>query len=163
MSGPRVRPSRGWGYTAAGWSAAFAAVHLFWALGGSVGLAESAGSRLASERPTWFVIGGLYGMAALLAAAAALGVVLAHGKLPGRLRLLPLLAAIVTAVLLLRAVVVEVLLLADVDYGNGAIGADQRWWTLVLWNPWFLLGGITFGMAAYRATRPSRSWGPTSL
>lgn len=157
MSGPRVTPSRGWGYAAAGWSAAFAALHLFWALGGSVGLAESAGSRLASERPTWFVIGGLYGVAVLLVAATGLGVVLAHGKLAGRQRLLPLLAAGVAAVLLLRAAVVEALLIADVDYGNGAVSADQRWWALVLWNPWFLIGGITFCMAAFGVNRPSRS------
>ena len=92
------RPSRRWGYAAAFWSAAFAGLHLYWALGGRVGLAESAGRRLADERPIEFVLGGLYGVAALLVAAAVLGVVLVRGHVPGRRRLLPLLAAACDAV-----------------------------------------------------------------
>jgi hypothetical protein len=150
-----ARPSRRWGYAAAGWSAAFAALHLYWALGGTVGLAESAGRRLANERPIEFVLGGLYGVAALLAAAAVLGVALARRPLTARRRLLPLLGAGVAAVLLVRAVVVEILLLADVDYGRGAVSADQHWWTLVLWNPWFLVGGLAFAMATLAARAAS--------
>ena len=57
--------------------------------------------------------------------------------------------------LLVRAMAVEVLLLTDTHYGAGAISADQRCWTLVLWYPWFLIGGITFGMAAVAARQPS--------
>ncbi|WP_104527749.1 hypothetical protein [Blastococcus saxobsidens] len=48
---------------------------------------------------------------------------------------------------------IEVLLLADVGHGNGDIGGAQRTWTLLLWNPWFLVGGATFGMAAVAAHR----------
>ena len=146
-------PSRRWGYAAAGWAAAFAVVHLYWALGGELGLAESAGRRLADERPAAFVLGGLYGVGLALLVAAALGAALARLRITGRRRLLPLLGAGVAAVLLARAVVVEVLLLADPGYGGGAISAAQRWWALVLWNPWFLLGGITFALAALAARR----------
>ena len=148
------RPSRHWGYAAAGWAVVFALVHLYWALGGSVGLAESAGRRLAAERPTAFVLGGLYGVALVLLAATVIGIALARGHSTGRgRRLLPLVGAGVAAVLMVRAIAVEVFLLADVDYGNGAISADQRWWTLVLWNPWFLIGGLAFAMAALAAHR----------
>jgi hypothetical protein len=152
MSPPR-RHSRRWGYAAASWSAAFAALHLFWALGGSAGLAESAGARLARERPTQFVVGGLYGVAVVLAVAVVLGVALARSPLNSRRRWLPLLGAGVAAVLLLRAISVEALLLADAGYGDGAVSGAQRWWTLALWNPWFLLGGLLFALAALAASR----------
>ena len=149
-------PAGPWGYAAAGWSLAFAAAHLYWALGGALGLAESAGERLAVERPTWFVLGGLYGVAVVLLGTAALGVLLGRGAPTGqRGRVLCLLTMGVAAVLLLRAVGVELVLLADPDpgYGNGAVSPAQRFWTLVLWNPWFLLGGALFGLAA-RAAHP---------
>lgn len=48
-----------WGVLAAGWAAAFAVLHVYWALGGSAGLAGSAGEQLATERPGWFVAVGL--------------------------------------------------------------------------------------------------------
>jgi len=48
------------------WCGSFAGLHLFWALGGSVGLASSAGRDLAVRRPTSFDIFGLYGTALLL-------------------------------------------------------------------------------------------------
>jgi hypothetical protein len=149
------RGSRPWAYAATGWSVLFAALHLYWALGGTVGLVESSGSRLAADRPTWFVVVGLYGVALVLLAAAALGVALARGPLTGRARrFLPLLAAGVAAVLLVRSVGVEVLLLTDAGYGQGAISPAQRWWSLALWNPWFLMGAVAFGVAAI-ATRHS--------
>jgi hypothetical protein len=154
---PRVRTWR-WGYAAAVWAGLFAAAHLYWALGGSIGLAESAGAELARNRPTWFVVLGLYGVALLLAGGAVLGVALAHGPCGrGWWRLLPFLGAGVAGVLLLRAVVVEALLLSDADYGHGAISPAERFWTLVLWNPWFLIGGGTFALASVAARRNAHS------
>ena len=146
-----MRPSRRWGYAAAGWAAAFAVLHLYWALGGTVGLAESAGRRLAEERPVEFVLGGLYGVAVALLVAAALGTALARAPVTGRRPLLPVLGAGVAVVLVVRAVVVAVLLMADPGFGDGDITAAQRTWTLWVWNPWFLLGGILFGLAALAA------------
>jgi len=132
-------------------------VHLFWAFGGSVGLAESAGAQLARDRPTWFVLPGLFGVAALLAASTVLGLRMARQQ-PGLL--LPVVGAGVAGVLLLRAIDIETLLLADADYGRRAITAGERFWTLVLWNPWFLAGGVAFGLAAVAARRPAAR--PTS-
>jgi len=51
---------------AAMWCGLFACLHLFWALGGSIGLASSAGPDLAERRPTSFIIFGLFGTALLL-------------------------------------------------------------------------------------------------
>ena len=155
-----ARPSRRWGHAAAGWAAVFALVHLYWALGGTVGLAESAGRQLADERPTAFVLGGLYGVALVLVAAAALGMALARGRVAGRRRILSVLAAGVAAVLLLRAVVIEALLLADVDYGNGGVSAEQRWWMSALGVLFALWGSCRTPEA--RTTLPKQK-GPADL
>src|SRR4051794_40838379 len=131
-----------WGWVAACWSVILAAVHFFWALGGSLGLAESAGARLASERPLSFVAFGLWGVGALLLAAGVIGALLAGQSMTGgRRRALLLLGAGIAAILLLRAVVIELLLLTRGLQGAQAVSDSQRYWTLVLWNPWFLLGG----------------------
>ena len=131
-------------------------LHLYWALGGTVGLTESAGRRLAEERPAEFVLGGLYGVAVALLAAAALGTALARVPVTGRRRLLPVLGAGVALVLVVRAVVVAVLLVTDPGFGDGAITGAQRAWTLWIWNPWFLLGGVLFGAAALAAPTVER-------
>ena len=53
----------------------------------------------------------------------------------------------------MRAVGVQALLLTDAGYGGGAVSPAQRWWTLLLWNPWVLLRGLLFGLAAGAARR----------
>jgi hypothetical protein len=142
------------GRVAAGWAVVFACLHLFWALGGETGLASSAGSELAAERPDWFVAAGLWGVAVLLVAAAALAAALVRGY---RSRLVVPLGAAVGLLLLVRGVGVEVLLLAGAYDADDAISAGQRHWSLVLWNPWFVVGGVAFLLAALgRArTRPT--------
>jgi hypothetical protein len=138
---------------AVAWSLVFAGVHLFWAAGGETGLATSAGAELARQRPTWFVVAGLYGVAVALLVAAALALFLSSATTTGRRRWLVPLAAALTALLLLRGVGLEVLLLVDPGYGDGAVSGAERFWSLVLWNPWFALGGVAFGCAAVAARR----------
>jgi len=149
-----VLGSRRWGHAAAAWAGLFAALHLFWAAGGALGLAESAGRELAAERLLWFVAARLYGVALALVTAAGLGVLLARSPLTGRAGWsLPLLGAGVAVLLLVRAVGDQALLLTDAGYGGGAVSPAQRWWTLLLWNSWFLLGGLLFGLVAGAARR----------
>jgi hypothetical protein len=62
----------------------FAAVHVFWAVGGRLRLAESAGRQLAEQRPGWFVAVGLWGVAGLLVLGAMMAVALTRP--PARLR-----------------------------------------------------------------------------
>ena len=152
-----LRPLRrpGWARAAAACATLFAALHVFWALGGSFGLAGSAGRELAEQRPVWFVLGGLWGVAALLLVAAALGMALARTEPQPRLAVV-VLGAAVGLLLLLRGLVIEALLLSGALDGNTAITADQRRWSLLLWNPWFLVGGAFFALAALAAYQRRR-------
>src|SRR5438477_6689311 len=68
-----------WGRIACTWAVAFAALHFYWALGGSRGLSVSAGP-LAETRPTWFVAVGLWGVGLLCLVAGVLGWLLARPR-----------------------------------------------------------------------------------
>ena len=113
-----------------------------------MGLDVSSGERLASERPAWFVAGGLWGVGflCLIGAAVALGL-RRRGVRGRRWRLLQLLGYGISALLLVRGVLIEVLLLFGVS-AVGEVSAAQKFWTLAVWNPWFILGGVLFGLAA---------------
>jgi hypothetical protein len=140
--------SRRWGYAAAAWALLFAALHFFWALGGSTGLTTSAGRELAENRPGWFVAGGLWGVGSLLVVAAGLGLALARARPSGWRRRAVILAGAAVALLLVsRGIGVAMLLLGGALDGNVAVDPAQRHWTLLLWNPWFVVGGVAFGLA----------------
>ncbi|WP_424187100.1 DUF3995 domain-containing protein [Actinokineospora sp. G85] len=143
--------SHRYGYFAAAWAAVFACVHFFWALGGDVGLAASAGERLAAERPGWFVAGGLWGVGFACVAGGLLG--LGLSRRDGCGRSLGLLGWAAAALLLVRGIGVELLIIL----GAPEISAEQRFWTLVLWNPWFILGGVLFGLAVVSRRTPAQS------
>lgn len=134
---------KAWGYAAATWCALFAALHVYWALGGSAGLAESAGADLAAQRPAWFVLGGLWGVAVVLVVGAWLCLDLTRRWR----RVLVLLGG---AILLLRGLAVEVALLTT-DLPQ-QVGERQARWSLLVWNPWFVLGGVLL-LGAYWSTR----------
>jgi hypothetical protein len=142
-----------WGLIAGAWAVAFAALHFYWALGGSWGLSVSAGP-LAEERPGWFVAVGLWGVGVLCLVGGVLGWLLTR-PLPRGLagRVVKALGWAVCAVLLVRGMAVEVLLLTDIAGQEIDVGPEQRLWTLLLWNPWFLVGGLVFGLAARWSAR----------
>ncbi|GGU84530.1 hypothetical protein GCM10010211_58130 [Streptomyces albospinus] len=146
-----------WGRIAATWAVAFAVLHFYWALGGSWGLSVSAGP-LAEERPGWFVVVGLWGVGTLCLVGGVLGWLLAQRWPRGAGgRVVVSLGWCACAVLLVRGIAVEVLLLTGAAGQEINVSAAQRLWTLVLWNPWFLVGGLVFGLAARdfgRAERP---------
>jgi hypothetical protein len=148
----------GWAAAAAiAWCAAFAAVHVFWALGGSAGLASSAGTELATRRPAVFVLAGLWGVAALLACGAAVVyVVVAAPGLSRRWRRAGAwLLVAVGAGLVLRAVAVEALLAADAGV-RSAVGPLETRWSLLLWNPVFAAGGVLFVVTGNRVLAARR-------
>jgi hypothetical protein len=59
----------------------------------------------------------------------------------------------VSALLPARGIGVEVLLLTDATHLSTAVSAGRRAWTPALWNPWFVAGGLVFGLAALRSAR----------
>jgi hypothetical protein len=127
------------------WCLVFAAVHVFWALGGRTGLASSAGAELAARRPVSFVVFGLWGVAAVLTAGALLAAWAAWGQPRARwLRGLRILAVVVAAGLLLRGVLVEAALAANLGGVRQQVGPLETHWSLILWNPWFIIGGLSF-------------------
>ncbi|MFF3123692.1 DUF3995 domain-containing protein [Streptomyces sp. NPDC057908] len=142
-----------WGRIACAWAVAFAALHFYWALGGSWGLSVSAGP-LAEERPGWFVAVGLWGVGLLCLVGGVLGWLLARPRPRGLAgRVAKALGWCVCAVLLVRGIAVEVLLLTDAAGSEIDVSPEQRLWTLLLWNPWFMVGGLVFGLAARRSGR----------
>ncbi|MFI9025628.1 DUF3995 domain-containing protein [Streptomyces sp. NPDC053560] len=143
-----------WGHLACAWAVLFAGLHFYWALGGDRGLSVSAGQALATERPSWFVAAGLWGVGILCLAGGALGWLLTRPRLPRpvgpTVRWLGRSAA---ALLIIRAAAIELLLLTGSPRLDASVSADQRFWTLVSWNPWFALGGLLFGLAAWGSGR----------
>ncbi|MBX7551844.1 hypothetical protein [Streptomyces sp. NPDC004232] len=56
------------------------------------------------------------------------------------------------------------LLLTDIAGQEADVSPEQRLGTLVLWNPWFLVGGLVFGLSAREFGRADgsssgRKWG----
>ncbi|GAA3933214.1 hypothetical protein GCM10022244_47210 [Streptomyces gulbargensis] len=145
-------PSQLWGHLACWWSVTFAGLHVYWAVGGDVGLSVSAGP-LAAERPLWFVLAGLWGVGALcLVAALSAWLLTRSGLLGAAASAVRWLGWGVSALLLVRGIGVEVLLTGTAQVDD-SVSAGQRIWTLALWNPWFVVGGLAFGLAALRSHR----------
>ena len=133
------------------WCALFAGVHVYWGLGGAAGLAESAGVELASDRPGWFVGVGLWGVAGLLVVTAIVLGVLAHrpakdDRLRGR-RAAFRVVALAGVLLLVRGLLLELALPLDLGGLASAIGPEQTRWSVAVWNPWFIAGGMAFLIA----------------
>ncbi len=147
-------------YLAFMWCVAFATLHVYWAVGGSVGLASSAGADLATRRPPVFVLVGLWGTALLLLLGALFSAALARGRPRGRLRRVALLACwLVGTTLLVRGVVLQLVLATGAGRIASSVGPFQTRWSLVLWNPWFTLGGVAFLLTAHHFGRLGRAPG----
>lgn len=115
--------SRIWGYLACLWCVLFAALHIYWALGEDTGLASSAGVDLATRRPLWFVLLGLWSMTLLLIGGAVFSIGLTRWRLRGGLR-----RGVVTlgwlggSALLARGLVLEGVLLTGAGGVSSAVG-----------------------------------------
>lgn len=144
--GTVLRPAA---YAAAVWSAIFGAVHLYWLLGGDVGLPEG---RSIFDNTALLVIDVVAIPLSLLAAALALSLVRPWGvRYSRRLRLA---GAVAAAVLLIVHAVPAI-----VDWVRLAVGSypgelsDLARFSLFVYEPWFLAGGILFALAAWGFAR----------
>ena len=120
--GSGAEPSTLWARIACLWAAAFAGLHFYWAVGGDVGLSISAGP-LATQRPLWFVIAGLWGGGVLCLLGALLAWLLARSGLRGATALpARWLGWGVSALLLVRGIGIEVLLLTNTTHLDTSVG-----------------------------------------
>lgn len=125
-----------WGYAASAWAFVFTIPHIYWAIGGTTGLAGHA------------MIGPLLAInlvaipLCLLAAIAALATVQSWGEMVPRWLLLTLVGG-AGAVLSVRGIVGLVQRALSIDQ----IG--QQPVLALLADPWFLLGGVLFSVTAW--------------
>jgi hypothetical protein len=131
-------------YGACAWALAFAAVHLYWALGGTAGLPK--GFTVAMN-PALFVIDVLAIPLCVVGALLALALVRPWGRRVHR-RLLLACNWAVCALLVLHSVPTLVVYgLVAVGLREGALSALERW-SLFVYEPWFFAGGVLYGAAA---------------
>lgn len=146
------------GYTACAWALAFAAVSFYWAAGGTAG-ADTIGPSLTSlalaRDPTFIAILWATGALKLAAGLFALALVRPWGQ--RILRWLLLLAGWGTGAALIAyggaSFVQHALMLTGIIGIPAGLGAVAARWHLLLWDPWWLLGGILFVVAAWRFGR----------
>jgi hypothetical protein len=152
-----------WGELACLWCVLFAALHLYWAAGGNVGLASSAGADLAADRPLWFVLLGLWATALLLVVGAVFSIGLTRWRLAGGpRRAVVVLGWLGGGALLVRGLVLEVVLLTGAGGISTAVGPSETTWSVALWNPWFIVGGLVVVAATHQFQRDRRDDRPVT-
>ena len=166
MAETTAQSARGFGwniwtaYAACGWSLLFALMSFYWALGGQLGLNTlSAGIRALAHDPGFVAIVWLTGIAKVIGGLFALTLVRpwAHW-LPPIWKLA--LAWIGGAGLALYGgvnLIVEWLVIGGVIQMNGLEVTEGIRWHAWLWDPWWLLGGVLFLLAAWRYRRSRRT------
>lgn len=147
----RESPSSRWvGYAACAWAIVFAAAHAYWAAGGCAGLTADV---CAAGLPVWFLVYDLMvGVLCVAGAVVALALVRPWGRIFPRRWLLRL-AWAGSAVLLLRG---GVGLIQDGLILTGRIGPGSGWDSMMLYDPWFVVGGVLFGLTAQFSGKRSR-------
>lgn len=140
-----------WCWAAGVWSVVFAAPHLYWAAGGRAGLGSQAAAADAALEQTWFAV---YNLAAgvLGVLGGGVAVVLARQWAGRRSRRLLLGATVLAAGALLLRGVLGIALLA-IDLGAGVLDGQTPPILLAI-EPWFVLGGLTFGLMAREQRGP---------
>lgn len=156
------RRTVGAAYAACAWAWAFAAVSFYWALGGTVGLATLGTKieQLALARdPTMLWVGGWgAGVAKFVGGLLPLALVQPWGeRMPRRLlRLLVWAGGIGMALYGIASFVQHSLMMSGIirlPEGLGRTGAAGH---LILWDPWWTLGGILYIITAWSTTRSAR-------
>jgi hypothetical protein len=159
---PQTRTGSTWaGYVACGWALAFAAMSFYWAAGGMIGIETQAESiQEAARDPDAEFVAVLWATGVLKVAGGALALVQRWGRIIPRRWLLA--AAWVAGVGMALyggvnfVVGVAVALLRATDVIATTADTSAFWWHLLLWDPWWILGGALFIVAALDYQRRSR-------
>lgn len=137
---------------AGSWALLFAGIHFYWALGGPAGFAAASGN-INLQHQFWFVVLGLWGVGSLCILAGGLAFALVRPWSRIIPRWIPLaIVWIAGAVFALRGIAVEIQDLLVVTH-LVVLPVPVHWeiisWRLLLWSPWFLLGGLLFCITAW--------------
>ena len=159
---PRVESALAWaGYAACAWAIAFATLSFYWAAGGTLGVETNAPAitrPVLAREPGWIALLWITGALKLIAGLLALALVRPWGRaLPRRLLLAGGWVAFAIMALYEGAasLVQHALMLAGAIATPAGLGETSARWHLLLWDPWWLLGGVLFGLATWRYQRPS--------
>ena len=156
---PAARRTAGWAvHAAAAWALVFAAMSFYWAAGGTLGsstmsdaIVEPARAREPRFVALLWTSGALKAIAGLLA----LALVRPWGRLLPRW--VPLTATWVAGVGMLlygaANLAVRAAMAAGLLATPGSMHSDAARWHLLLWDPWWVLGGVLFVLAAWSSRR----------
>jgi len=139
------------GYAACAWALIFAAMSFYWAAGGGLGIETQAPGikEYAEAREPWFVaLLWATGAAKVIGGLLALALVQPWGRMFPRWMLLTAGWAAGVGMTLyggLNLVIGVVIAgLRAAGLAGGPEDASAFWWHLLLWDPWWLVGGILF-------------------
>jgi hypothetical protein len=152
----------GWaGYAAAAWAFLFAATSFYWALGGRIGV-ETIGDVITTPAlagdPTILAIVWITGALKVVTGVAALALVQPWGQRVPRWALLLAGCGASGLFLLYGAanLVQDALIVAGLIPTPAGLGMVAARWHLLLWDPWWLLGGSLFALATLAYGRRQR-------
>lgn len=152
------------GYATCVWALAFAALSFYWAAGGTAG-ASTIGPALTSlaltRDPGFIAILWITGALKAIAGLLALALARPWGRLIPRWLLLAAGWGAGTALILYggASFVQHALMVAGIIVIPAGLGATAARWHVLLWDPWWLLGGILFAIAAWQFGRETSDRG----
>jgi Protein of unknown function (DUF3995) len=139
-------------YAASGWAFLFAALSFFWAAGGRTGL-HPLELAVAPDDLGWMVVNVGAGIIKVLIGLLALALVQPGGQIFPR----KLLRASIWVLGVGMVLYGGLGLVSDVLHVTGVISnpVNAKWffWYLVLWDPWWMLGGVLYVTAAWLTRR----------
>ena len=144
-------------YLACAWAFLFAAMSFYWALGGTVGL-ESLGTfadSAQSDSPSFIVFVWITALLKVFAGLFALALIRPWGRfVPHWMRLATWPAGILLALYGAALLIQHGLMAVGVIDIPAGLGRTALPWHLLVWDPFWLLGGILFALAGwyYRQT-----------
>lgn len=159
--------NRSWkwaGYAACAWSSVFAAMSFYWAAGGTIGLdtqAEAIQEAVREGDQGFLAVVWATGVMKVVGAVLALALVQRWGRLIPRWILLAAAWTAGVGMVLYGGVNfvvgVVVALLRVIEVIDTPADTSAFWWHLLLWDPWWILGGVLFSIAVLNYQRRSRA------
>jgi Protein of unknown function (DUF3995) len=156
--GARARYATWAAYAACAWAFAFAALSFYWAAGGTAGaetIGEAVTKPVLAREPGWIALLWATGALKALGGLLALALVQPWGRvIPRWMRLTAAWGAGALMFLYGGASMVQFSLMsAGVLSVPASVGTTAVRWHLLLWEPWWMLGGLLFMAAAWLAGR----------